>query len=182
MQAYQIENIAWFFISSNSNHPIQLDDKDKGNRRFSVIRSESQLTNWEAINKAIRNNSKVADYLSWLYERYPEVLNYKNLEALDNQDKRDLEDRSQNESNNFWEWLEANNPEFYWKQKVETINIYINDYCNQNEIEEKEFKKYFWNTSKYNKKKIRVWNKTFYWVEISKPIWVTIKDVEEIFW
>jgi hypothetical protein len=29
IQPYQIENIAWFFISSNSNKPLQLDDKDK---------------------------------------------------------------------------------------------------------------------------------------------------------
>jgi hypothetical protein len=29
VKQYQIENIAQFFISSNSNRPIQLDDKEK---------------------------------------------------------------------------------------------------------------------------------------------------------
>jgi hypothetical protein len=47
----------------------------------------------------------VSNYLAWLLETYKEVKNYKKLEALDNEDKRDLEERSQNEANNFWEWL-----------------------------------------------------------------------------
>ena len=181
IQPYQIENIAWFFISSNSNHPIQLDDKDKWNRRFSVIRSESQLTNGDATNKAIRDKEKVANYLAWLHKEYPDVLTYKKLDALDNQDKKDLEDRSQNESNNFWERFKDNNPDLHWKHKLDVINIYITDYCNQNEIDEKEFKKYFWNTSRYNKKKIRIWDKTCYGVIIPKSEILTIEDAEEIF-
>jgi len=45
IQPYQIENIAWFFISSNSNKPLQLDDRDKGNRRFSIIKSHRREYN-----------------------------------------------------------------------------------------------------------------------------------------
>jgi hypothetical protein len=45
VRQYQTDNIAWFFISSNSNKPLQLDDKDKGNRRFTIIKSNSSLTN-----------------------------------------------------------------------------------------------------------------------------------------
>jgi hypothetical protein len=51
---------------------------------------------------------KVRNFLAWLLSKYPEVLEYKRLDSLDNQDKRELEERSQNEANNFWDWLEDN--------------------------------------------------------------------------
>lgn len=166
IQAYQIENIAWFFISSNSNKPLQLDDKDKWNRRFTIIKSISKLKNWNEVNKSIRCIEKVSNYLSWLYKTYPEILTYKKLEALDNQDKRELEERSQNEANNFWDWLEDNYSDIEWKMTKMEVEDYINKYCFENNIDEKDFLKYFWNNSKYSKKKIRIWEKTYYWVEI----------------
>lgn len=79
VKTYKANSIAWYFISSNSNKPLQLDDKDKGNRRFSVLKSIKKLENWEQINKTIRNKEIVADYLAWLPKAYPEVLNFKNL-------------------------------------------------------------------------------------------------------
>lgn len=166
VQPYQIENIAWFFISSNSNRPLQLDDRDKWNRRFTIIKSISKLENWKEVNQAIKNIEKVSNYLAWLYKTYPEVLNYKKLEALDNKDKRELEERSQNEANNFWDWLEDNYSDINWKMKKVEVENYINKYCYENNMDEKEFLKYFWNNSKYTKKKIRIWDKTHYWVEI----------------
>jgi hypothetical protein len=87
---------------------LQLDDKDKGNRRFSIIKSESKLKQGKEVNKTVKDKQIVADYLAWLYTNFPEVIEYQKLEALDNKDKRELEERSQNESNNFWEWLEEN--------------------------------------------------------------------------
>lgn len=166
VQPYQIENIAWFFISSNSNKPLQLDDRDKWNRRFTIIKSHSKLTNWKDINKAIRSIEKVKNFLTWLHHEYPEVMKYKRLDPLDNQDKRELEERSQNEANNFWDWLEDNYSEIKWKMTKMEVEDYINKYCFENNIDEKEFLKYFWNNSKYSKKKIRIWDKTYYWVEI----------------
>ncbi len=166
VQPYQIENIAWFFISSNSNKPLQLDDKDKGNRRFTIIRSESKLKNWKDVNKAIKDTEIVSNYIAWLFQNYPEVLEYKKLEALDNQDKRELEERSQNEANNFWEWLEENYSNIKGKITKAEIEDYLQKYCFENNLDEKETVKYFWNNSKYPKKKIRIWDKTYYWVEI----------------
>ena len=90
----------------------KLDDKDKGNRRFSILLSDHKLQNGEQINKSIRNKEKIENYLAWLYLTYPDVLTYKKLEALDNQDKRDLEERSQEEANSFWDWVEENHPKF----------------------------------------------------------------------
>jgi hypothetical protein len=40
-------------------------------------------------------------------------LGYNNLEALDNEDKKDLEERSQSEANQFWEWLSDNFPDYF---------------------------------------------------------------------
>jgi hypothetical protein len=46
-----------------------------------------------------------------LYYKYPEVISYKEFEALDNKDKKDLEERNQNEVNQFWDWLKEKHPE-----------------------------------------------------------------------
>jgi hypothetical protein len=36
------------------------------------------------------------------------------------------------------------------------VEDYINKYCFENNLDEKEFLKYFWNNSRYSKKKIRI--------------------------
>lgn len=189
VKQYQTENIAWFFISSNSNKPLQLDDKDKGNRRFTIIKSNSRLENGKGINETIRDEKAVADYLAWLYQEYPDVPTLHSLEALDNEDKRELEERSQNEANQFWDWLEGNFPDYTGKRKVNEINEMINLFCIENDIEEKEFKRFFWNNSKYPKKRIRLWEELAYWVIIPTKEEtddanedITIEDVESVFW
>jgi len=166
VQPYQIDNIAWFFISSNSNKPLQLDDKDKGNRRFTIMKSISKLNNWKDINEAIRDKRKVSNFLAWLKEMYPKVIEYKSLNTLDNEDKKDLEERSQNEANNFWDWLKENYPNFIWKKRVTVIKDKMFEYCSENDIDLYKFNKYFWNNSKYPKKKIRFNDKVYAWVNI----------------
>lgn len=168
VQPYQIDNIAWFFISSNSNKPLQLDDKDKGNRRFTIIKSLSKIKNGREVNQAIKNIQIVRDYLAWLYTTYPEVIEYKKLEALDNQDKRDLEERSQNEANNFWDWLDDNYQDLKQKITKAEVEDYVSKYCFENNLNEKDFLKYFWHNSKYPKKKIRIWDKTYYGVDLTR--------------
>lgn len=168
VRQYQIDNIAWFFISSNSNKPLQLDDKEKGNRRFSIIKSDTSLSNWKEINDTVKNKKIVSNYLAWLFQNFPEILSYNNLNALDNEDKRDLEERSQSEANQFWEWLEDNFPDYTGKKRKTDIEDMINMFCIENWVDEKEFKKYFWSHSKYPKKKIRIWKDTYYWVDIIK--------------
>ena len=181
IQAYQIENIAQVFISSNSNIPVLLDDKGMWNRRFSVIKSIKALKDWEKINRVIWNKKIVSDYLAWLHENYWEVLEYKSISALDNQDKRDLEELSQNEANKFWERLEDNYPDFYWKKDMSEMWIMIDKYCLSNAINEKEFYKFFWKNSKYPKKKIRIWKKTIQGVDIPETKKITIKEATGIF-
>jgi len=166
IQPYQIENIAWFFISSNSNKPLQLDDKDKWNRRFTIMNSINKLKNWKEVNNSIRDKEKVSNFLAWLMYKYSEVVEYKNLEALDNNDKKELEERSQNEANSFWDWLKVNYPDFKWKKRVIEIKDKINEYCFENDIDVYSFNKYFWTNSRYSKKNIRFWEKIYLWVNI----------------
>jgi hypothetical protein len=108
------------------------------------------------VNKSIRAKPKVEDYLAWLYETYPEVLEYRKLEALDNQDKRDLEERSQEEANTFWEWVSENHPEFIGKRTISEVDDLMSMFCMENGINMRDFQKYFWNNSKHPKKKIRI--------------------------
>ena len=167
VQVYQIENIAWFFISSNNNMPIQLDDKSKGNRRFTVMKSKSVLKNWEEINKVIRDKVKVANYLAWLLENYPSIITEKSFPALENEDKKELEERWQDEANAFWDWLWDNYPEFTGKKQILEVREKLNEYCLQADISEQHnFHKFFWKNSKYPKKKIRFWEKVYTWVNI----------------
>ena len=167
IQSYEISNIAWFFITSNSNTPLKLDSKEVWNRRFNVIKSKIKLKNWEAVNAIIKDKIIISNYLAWLELNYLDVKKYKQMPNLENKDKELLEDLSQDESNLFWEWLLSNFPKLKWqKLTIKEINWYIDKYCNENEILKSEIMKYFWKNSKYEKKKLRVWTKTPYGVII----------------
>ena len=177
----QIENIAWFFISSNSRQPLRLDDKSVWNRRFSVMQSSLKLQNGDRVNKTVRQEGYVAEFLRWLLSKYPGVLKMDKFEALDNKDKRELEECSQSEVNSFWSWCEDNQPNFSWKKSIKEIYSLLDIYCIENELDLHEIKKYFWSHSKYQKKKIRIGEKTLYWVDIPLKEWVNIEEIKEIF-
>jgi len=181
IQAYQIENIAQVFISSNSNIPIQLDDKEKWNRRFTVIKSISKLKDWTKTNKAVEDKNIISDYLAWLHDNFKYVLDYKSIPSLNNEDKKELEELTREEANKFWEWLEYNYPDYTWNKSISDIWLMLDEYCLVNAIEPKEFYRYFWKHSKYIKKRIRIWIDLSYWVCIPKPETVTIEEVTEIF-
>jgi hypothetical protein len=89
-------------------------------------------------------------------ETYPDVKNLKKFEALDNQDKRDLENFCQAEANQFWEWLGDNYPDFYGRKRIQEINNFIDTYCLENDVNIYELKKFFWNHSKYPRTKMRI--------------------------
>lgn len=167
ISTYQIDNIAWFFITSNSNIPIKLDSKQAWNRRFCVIKSKTKLTRWEEINKTIRNKNIVSDYLARLNKNYWEVRYYKRLDTLENEDKKLLEDLSQDESNNFWDWLLNEQPDLMWeKMKQEDVLHKLKEYCDIFNLSYPDVSKFFWQNSRYEKKKIRLWDKTYMGVKI----------------
>lgn len=174
VQSFQVNNIAQFFIGSNSNIPIQFDDKDKWNRRFSVIKSQKPLENGQVVNDVIRDTEKVSDYLAWLLKNYDEVKTYTYFDALDNQDKKDLEDAGQHEVNSFWEWLKMNYPDFKGKIRVIEIAWKIDEYCLQADIHDQyNFKKFFWKNSPYPRRNI--WFKNEETGESKQYSWVNIK-------
>jgi len=170
VQPYQIENIVWVFISSNSNLPLLLDDKDKGNRRFTLLRSDTDIKkHGKKINEVIRDRKKVANFLAWLFKKYPNVQNLESLEALDNQEKKDLEWISQSDSSHFWEWFEQKYPKISGKVLKSEIDTKISDYCfSQEMIDERTFKRWFWKTSKYPYRRLRYEWELKYCVEIPK--------------
>ncbi|MFK7780497.1 MAG: DUF5906 domain-containing protein [Candidatus Gracilibacteria bacterium] len=158
---YKIDNVALFFISSNSNTPIQLDSKEKGNRRFTIIKSLSALSTQEGndINKTIKDKKSVQNYLCWLMINFPEMIKTEKIDVLDNQDKKDLEEKSQSDANQFWEWFEEKYPDKKGKILIQDLNKEINNYL-VNELdyeyfERNNFKRFFWKTSRYEKKKMR---------------------------
>jgi hypothetical protein len=67
-----------------------------------------------------------------------------------------LEERAQNEANQFWDWLSEEYPEIKGKKSVSEINLLIEIFCNSCDIEIFEFKRYFWHNSKYQKKRMRI--------------------------
>lgn len=180
VKQYQVENIAMFYITSNSNKPIQLDDTSVGNRRFSIIKCYSKLPRPTQVNKSVRNKKIVSDYLAWLFQEFPEVIKYKQLEALENSDKKDLEEQCLNEANAFWDWIKESHPWFKWKQRITEVYQYLEQYCEQNDLDYFETKKFFWHHSRYPKKKVRIWKDTYSGVDL----WwseVTTEQVKNIF-
>lgn len=164
---YEADNMAWFFISSNSNQPIRLDDKSKWNRRFTIIRTWPKLENTKDIYEAILNPQIVQNYLAWLHVTYPEILNSEGLPALNNEEKEELEDMSKSHSHIFWEWYKEKYPSKVGKIKRNEIESCFETFCFENFIDLRDFKKYFWKDSKYPLKRIRLDWKSPYGVNIS---------------
>lgn len=169
VNTYPFDNIARFFISSNNNLPIKLDDKSVWNRRFNVFYTSESLKNTDLVYDAINDEKIVSNYIAWLFENYKEVLYWTKIESLENEDKKELEFTSQNESNIFWDWVEENHPDVYWKVWKSKIDKLIVTYLNSNEeIDKKDFMRYFWRNSRYMKKRFRIDWKLTYGALISK--------------
>lgn len=77
------------------------------------MKSIKKLTDGESINNTIRNKEIVANYITRLYENYSEVIDYKNIEALDNEDKKEVEELSKDESNAFWDRVIQNHVDMF---------------------------------------------------------------------
>lgn len=100
---YQADNFGWYFVTSNSMRPLVFDSADSGNRRFVAMKSSRPLTSEESekIYKAIENPEAVANYLAWLHQEYDDVLNYKEIYPLENEDKKLLVQNSESEIDEF---------------------------------------------------------------------------------
>jgi hypothetical protein len=100
---YQADNFGWYFVTSNSMRPLVFDNAESGNRRFVAMKSARPLTSEESakIYKALENPETIANYLAWLHQEYDDVLNYKEIYPLDNEDKKLLVQNSESEIDEF---------------------------------------------------------------------------------
>ena len=171
----EVDNIAWFQLSSNHPVPIQLDSKHSWNRRFTVIKTWWALE-WrmaEEMNRVTFENPKtIKQYVNWLYETYPDVPKYTTMEALDNAEKRDLENNCEWVANLFFEWFEKKYPNV-WKITNKEKNLLLNMYIHENWEDplDKRFKQTnfdMWLSHRYEKKKIRVRGTSTRWYFINK--------------
>lgn len=171
----EVDNIAWFILSSNHTVPIQLDSIQNGNRRFSIIRTGSgiQIEEGKRINATIKEKGIIANYLAWLYQKYSDVPNMESMPPLDNQEKRNLEMLCETVWNLFFSWLEEKYPYIYKITNSERdilISIY-RDEISDNEYWDSRYKITNFNSGlshKYNPQKIRVGNKIVQWYQIEK--------------
>jgi len=167
ISTYTVPNTVWFFISSNEHLPIKLDDTSVWNRRYTVMYSNIKLTNTDNVYAEIEDSTIVECYLWYLYEKYAdEVSKWKKVEALENEDKKQLEDNSKSISNQFWDWYEERYTDY--KLPIKKIYMYLEDFCNEEEIDFWEAKKYFWKESRYMRKSIKINWKVYKGVLIDK--------------
>lgn len=108
VQAMEVDNIAWFIMSSNHQKPLQLDSEQSGNRRFTIINTGGSISpeKGKKVNSTIENKKSIANYLAWLYKEFPEVPGWDSISCLDNEDKRLLTDQSENTCARFFKWFE----------------------------------------------------------------------------
>lgn len=114
--AKEVDNIAWFHMSSNHPIPIQLDSKQSWNRRFTIIKTGNMLNQELAVTMnrvTFENKQVIKQYVSWLYETYPEVPGYTTMLALENDEKKMVEDQCEWVGNLFFEWFEEEYPTIY---------------------------------------------------------------------
>lgn len=166
---FQRDNLAWFFITSNENKPIQLDSKEKGNRRFTVIKSKKALTYNEskAIYDTIRNKNVISSFIAWLEKEFWKEVNDLDFEikALDNQEKIDLENRALSDIDNFWLEIKDKYP-IWTKIKIFDIKTELIDFANKIEENISELERFLWNNSPFVKTKISIDGKKYWWIKI----------------
>jgi len=183
--ARQVESIARFHFSSNHALPLQLDSKHSGNRRFTVIKT------WWALDTEIaremnevtfENEQVIREYVAWLYETYPEIPKMTTFKALDNKEKRELENNCEEVGNIFFEWFETNYPNIIKISNPEK-NKLLRMYC-QEMWEDHDDKKFnqsnfdLWLSHKYEKKVIKLRWKSPRWYFINKNKF----ELEKIEW
>ena len=171
----EIDNIARFHLSSNHAVPIQLDSKHSGNRRFSIIKTGNALDTKMAEDmnhKTFKDKKIIQQYVARLYDTYPDVPNMKSFTALDNDEKKQLEESCEGAANQFFERIERKYPHVYKMSNLQK-NYFLDRYVT--DIGESTFDpKYkqanfdLWLSHRYEKKAIKINGNTVRWYYINK--------------
>ena len=171
-----IDNIAWNILSSNEPRALVLDSAESGNRRFSIIRTGQEkikLDDGKKIENSIRETCQ--HFLAYILEKYPPV---QNIEALDNESKKELEYLSQSYSERFFEWFENKYPEINRitiQERNRLIERYEKEIWDGYEIKDNAFFRNFnnWLSFRVNIKLIN-WNRIY----ILNKEWRSFTDTE----
>ena len=129
--AKKVDNIAWFHLSSNHQVPVQLDSKHSGNRRFTVIKTAGALDTKmaEEMNHiTFKDKRNIQGYIAALYQLFPDIPRATTYPALDNAEKRELENNCEGVGNQFFELFEEKYPHI---QKITNVekNKLLQAYC-----------------------------------------------------
>jgi len=173
--AREVNNIAWFHLSSNHAVPLQMDSKHSGNRRFTVIKTGNALDYKiaeEMNHETFKDRLVIREYVNWLYKMYPEIPDSTTLSALDNEEKRNLEEACEGGSNQFFEWFEGKYPQITKITNPEK-NMLLQVYCEEmwEDIKDLKFKQNnfdLWLSHRYEKKRVKLRWQTIRWYFIRK--------------
>lgn len=130
---YTTDNLAWFIITSNDIKPLNIEKSD---RRYSIIegwRPMDQIdpTLGSRLNDEIfENTENIQNYLAWLFQEFPEVLEQKRIFPLDNEDKRYIQKISQNPTEEFFNWFCEKFPKI-WKISAREKKFFVEMYRNE---------------------------------------------------
>ena len=170
-----IKNKAWFIMSSNDPVPLQLDPSNSWNRRFTLIESFKMLDvniSKDMNDNTFNNKETIKEYVSRLYHTYPEVPDLKIFSALDNEEKRNLEDHCNWAWNEFFEWFEEAYPSILKitnKEKTKLVLMYCEDVWENPRDKKFEQKNFDLSLSiRYSKKWVKIRGKTYKWYYIKK--------------
>lgn len=178
IQPREVDNIAWFILSSNHQKPLQLDSWTSGNRRFTIINTWNwiPLEIWRKINDTINNIENVRDYLSWLFKTYNDVLYSNCINALENEDKELLTDQSESFVDKFFTWFNDNFPDINKitiRERNTLLWIFRNEVWEEDMIFDRKYSiEYFNNNLPHTvkNKKISIRWKTQHWYLVEKQI------------
>jgi len=81
-------------------------------------------------NITFKNKKVIRQYVAWLYETYPDVPDLKHMPALDNEEKRMLEESCEGVGNQFFEWFEKKYPHI-WKITNQEKNMLLSKYLDE---------------------------------------------------
>jgi hypothetical protein len=78
-------------------------------------------------DEIFENQENIENYISWLFEQFPEVPKMKRLFPLENDDKKYIQRISQNPIEDFFSWFCEKNPDIY-KITVKEKKFFVNMY------------------------------------------------------
>lgn len=171
--AITVENIAWFIMSSNENKPVHLDNKDSGNRRFSIIKTWWKIENWKEIEEAIMKRENIESFLAFLFQKFPETEKETRILALENEDKEKILKQSESIWNLFFQWFEEKYPEINIITNLERealIFFYRKEIWDLDDFEDWYKTKFFnaWLSMKYDLINTKIRDQQQRWYKINK--------------